>query len=344
MDNFSLPTLRGNWVDLVVIILTLFYLWGGWGRGFLLGFIDLGGFLLSFVSALKLYSYVGELLVLNFQISPGIANAAGFLLVGLLTEVVFSLVMSFTYKKLYRKFFINLANLERKKITPLLLYLDKIFSFIPALGEAIIFTAFLLTLLISLPVQGNIKKDIISAKLGGPLVVRTQKFEGTLNKIFGEAVSETLTFLTVNPDPSSGERVDLRFTQAEVKEDEIAEEAMLNLINLEREKAGLEKLSLSKELRQLARNYARDMFARGFFSHYNLEEQSPFERMTEEGIQFYAAGENLALAPNVELAHQGLMNSPGHRANILSSDFGKVGIGVIDGGIYGEMIVQEFTN
>jgi uncharacterized protein YkwD len=38
------------------------------------------------------------------------------------------------------------------------------------------------------------------------------------------------------------------------------------------------------------------------------------------------------------------MNSPGHKANILSISFGKVGIGVIDGGIYGEMFCQEFTN
>ena len=66
--------------------------------------------------------------------------------------------------------------------------------------------------------------------------------------------------------------------------------------------------------------------------------------MERYNIKFSAAGENLALAPNVSLAHQGLMNSPGHRANIMSGDFGKVGIGVVDGGIYGEMFVQEFTD
>jgi len=41
---------------------------------------------------------------------------------------------------------------------------------------------------------------------------------------------------------------------------------------------------------------------------------------------------------------QGLMNSPGHRANILNPNFHKIGIGVIDGGIYGKMYTQEFTN
>jgi uncharacterized protein YkwD len=66
--------------------------------------------------------------------------------------------------------------------------------------------------------------------------------------------------------------------------------------------------------------------------------------MSKASIDFSYAGENLALAPNVDLAMQGLMQSPGHKANILSTNFGQVGIGVIDGGIYGEMFCQEFTN
>ena len=66
--------------------------------------------------------------------------------------------------------------------------------------------------------------------------------------------------------------------------------------------------------------------------------------MQKAGINYQYAGENLALAPSTSLAMQGLMNSPGHRANILSPNFHKVGIGVIDGGIYGEMYTQDFTN
>jgi len=45
-------------------------------------------------------------------------------------------------------------------------------------------------------------------------------------------------------------------------------------------------------------------------------------------VSFRTAGENLALAPTVQIAHTGLMNSPGHRANILHSQFGRVGIGI----------------
>ena len=86
------------------------------------------------------------------------------------------------------------------------------------------------------------------------------------------------------------------------------------------------------------------MLARGYFSHYTPEGLSPFDRMNQAHISFTYAGENLAFSANVQLAMQGLMNSPGHKANILSSHYHKIGIGVIDAGIYGEMFDQEFTD
>ncbi len=337
----NIPALHGNWVDLVIILVVLFYLWGGWGRGLVLGIIDLWGFLFSFFSALKLYSAIGNLLVNNFSLSVGIANASGFLLSGIIAEIVFSLLVNYLYVRFYRKV---TEKIKDKKTLFKIIRTDKILGFIPATGEAIIFTAFILTLFITLPVTGSIKKDILSSKAGGPLVSHTQIVERQLNSIFGAAVNETLTFLTINSNPSSGEKVDLKFTTSDIKIDEGAESTMLNLINSERGKMSLQHLSVSFALRELARGYAKDMFARGYFSHYNLESQSPFDRMDKAGIHYQAAGENLARAPNVILAHQGLINSPGHRANILSPDFKKVGIGVIDGGIYGEMFVQEFTN
>ena len=61
-----------------------------------------------------------------------------------------------------------------------------------------------------------------------------------------------------------------------------------------------------------------------------------------QSFQELMAGENLAGAPTVERAHSGLMNSPGHRANILNPNFTHVGIGIVDGGPYGKMYTQTF--
>ena len=84
-----------------------------------------------------------------------------------------------------------------------------------------------------------------------------------------------------------------------------------------------------------------DMFARGYFAHDTPEGRDPFDRIRAGGVRFLTAGENLALARSVQIAHTGLMNSPGHRANILRPEFGRVGIGIMDGGMRGLMVTQN---
>ena len=284
----NLPALHGNWIDLIIILLLIFYLIGGSGRGLILGFLDLGGFLFSFVSALKFYTLFGNILVDNFSIPRGISNALGFLFAGLFAEIILSFLINLSYNKFYPKIYMHL---KKRRYLSFFLKLERSLGFIPVIGEALIFTAFILTLLVSLPIQGAIKKDIVSSKIGGPLVSRTSGIERQLNKIFGEAVNETLTFLTINPNPSSNDKVDLRFSQKDVKIDEAAEQTMLNLLNSERISHGLRHLSLSFQLRDLSRDYAKDMFARGYFSHFNPEGQSPFDRMEKKAIHFTARSE-----------------------------------------------------
>jgi uncharacterized protein YkwD len=86
------------------------------------------------------------------------------------------------------------------------------------------------------------------------------------------------------------------------------------------------------------------MFQQGYFAHVDPDGTTPFDRMKRGGVTFRAAGENLALAPTVDVAHEGLMNSPGHRANILNPSFHRIGIGVADGGMHGKMFTQNFAD
>ncbi len=120
---------------------------------------------------------------------------------------------------------------------------------------------------------------------------------------------------------------------------------MFNLVNKERRERGVKELTFDYELRDLSRDYAMEMFVNGFFSHNSaVDGSTPADRADRKNISYLVIGENLAFAPDVYIAHDGLMNAEGHRRNILSDEFGKVGIGVVDGGIYGKMFVQEFTN
>ncbi|MFZ5650609.1 MAG: CAP domain-containing protein [Bacillota bacterium] len=120
------------------------------------------------------------------------------------------------------------------------------------------------------------------------------------------------------------------------------EQRMLSLVNSERAKMGLSPLSANLKLTEVARVKARDMIANNYFSHTSPTYGSPFDMMRQFGITYHYAGENLAGAPAVDTAHTNLMNSPGHRANILKANYNEVGIGIISGGPYGKMFVQMF--
>ena len=119
---------------------------------------------------------------------------------------------------------------------------------------------------------------------------------------------------------------------------------MIDLVNKERQKMGVKTLSFDSQLRDIGRGHSMDMFLKGYFSHYSPEGKTVADRANESGVKFLVIGENLAYAPSLSLAHDGLMNSSGHRANILSEDFNKIGIGIMDGGVYGLMITQVFSN
>ncbi len=121
-----------------------------------------------------------------------------------------------------------------------------------------------------------------------------------------------------------------------------AEQRMVNLINQARQKAGLTALRANSELSRVARFKSADMIEKDYFSHQSPTYGSPFEMMKKFGVSYRAAAENIACNSSVDAAHKALMNSPGHRANILNSTYTEVGIGIVDGGMCGQMYTQMF--
>lgn len=317
-----------NWIDLIIIAIILFSLLEGLAVGFIQGGFDFLGFMASFILALKFYSTTGALLVKNFSFPYGIANAIGFFLTAAMLEFIFASLMGILLRKLPRALFNN--------------PLDRLFGVLPSLASSAVLIAFFLTLVLTLPLSPFLKSAVSDSKIAGYLTRQSAGLERFVNQIFGQAANETINFITVRP--GARETVDLRFKVKNLNADSASEQVMLDLVNEERIKMGLKPLVFGNRLRDVALAHAKDMFTRGYFSHYTPEGTSPFDRMASANISFTVAGENLAYAPNVTLAHDGLIKSPGHRANILSADFARVGIGVIDGGIYGKMFVQEFTD
>ena len=111
---------------------------------------------------------------------------------------------------------------------------------------------------------------------------------------------------------------------------------MFNLHNQERAAAGLSALRLDSTLVAIARRRAQDMAANNYFSHTSPSGETAFSLMSAAGYSYQMAGENIARnnypdTQTVQVAMQGFMNSSGHRANILSGGYRRVGIGAAVG-------------
>lgn len=113
------------------------------------------------------------------------------------------------------------------------------------------------------------------------------------------------------------------------------EDQVLTLVNKERANAGLSPLTMDESLRKVARIKSTDMRTNGYFSHTSPTYGSPFDMMKQFGISYTAAGENIAQGYTTpEQVVNGWMNSSGHRANILSSEFTHIGVGYDANGHY----------
>jgi serralysin len=122
------------------------------------------------------------------------------------------------------------------------------------------------------------------------------------------------------------------------------EQLMLELVNRERAKTGAQPLAFNGNLNDSADTHSNWMISADVFSHTGLGSSTPHQRMINAGYSFtgsYASGENIAwtslqsptgLQDEVEFLHTNLMNSPGHKANILNGNYQEIGIGFQTGG------------
>lgn len=106
------------------------------------------------------------------------------------------------------------------------------------------------------------------------------------------------------------------------------ETEVIRLTNAERTKRGLTALGTNWQLSRVARYKSQDMINKNYFSHTSPTYGSPFTMMQSFGLRFSAAGENIAYGQRTpQEVVTAWMNSPGHRANILSPAYTQIGVG-----------------
>ncbi|RDI45772.1 S-layer homology domain-containing protein [Falsibacillus pallidus] len=121
-------------------------------------------------------------------------------------------------------------------------------------------------------------------------------------------------------------------------------ESVLTLVNAERAKTGAPPLKLASDISRVSAAKAADMRDKNYFSHTSPTYGDPFKMLTNFGIHWTAAGENIAAGqPDAKSVMTAWMNSEGHRANILNPNYTEIGIGLAKGGSYGTYWVQTFV-
>lgn len=325
--------MAGNFIDLIIIFYLIIAVLGGIRRKnaeLLLSLFSVTmGLALSFLT----FRFTAELIGDNFQIASTYANVVGFFL----NTIIFKLLLAYIFGILLAKSGVDFEgeNLALRRTVGALLSLTY--------GLITVFVMFSIFISLTLPgvMTAQLEKSTFSNFVKSDPIKTNGRFEEVFSQMLKTALSD-FNFLKIKT--GSEEKVDLGFQTLEVTEDAVEEEKMLEMVNKERILRGLKKLTVDDEARKAARDYGRYLFKNGIMSHIDLEGNGPSERLKNYNITFMIAGENLAYAPGLEEAHQGLMNSKGHRENILHPFFDRVGIGVIDGGSYGKIYVQEFLN
>ncbi len=106
------------------------------------------------------------------------------------------------------------------------------------------------------------------------------------------------------------------------------EKQVVELVNAERAKNGLSALTLDSSVSNVARTKSKDMATNNYFSHTSPTYGGAGSMLSQFGIKYTAYGENIASGQKTpQEVVTAWMNSSGHRANILASDFTKIGVG-----------------
>ncbi len=316
-----------NYIDLLLVIILLLSIWSGVQKGFILGMLELFSWLGGLALAFLLYPYIVSFLD-GQRVTTGLwAVAVSFLI----TLIVIRIAFSYLGDR-----FLSFVPPRRHTSKT-----NKFSGFVPGMLSGIIYASIAAALLMLLPINQKLSEEVRESRIATQLATEVEKIESRLSPAL-DNVNRSISKLTI--DPGSDKFIKLGFKIENPKPRPDLEAQMLELVNNERQKVGLKALKADPEIAKVARKHSKDMFSRGYFSHISPEGATPLDRIRKANINFLAAGENLALAQTLRLAHTGLMNSPSHKANILHKSFGRLGIGILDGGIYGIMVTQNFRN
>jgi uncharacterized protein YkwD len=320
-----------NLVDLAIAAALLLAVYEGWRAGFVATLYGLTTWLVGLLAAVMVNTPLAAALA-GFGLSVAVARAVAFIGVLILAEGAFALAARYTLGPLTRA-------IRSHEVTRII---DRVAGVVPSVARMLVVVALALSVLVVFPVVPGVGQAIDESRFGSAMVSGVAALQPQLQRLLGSGSDEGVLLVTkVSEDQQ--QRLQLPDDLHPVADPD-AEKQMFDLVNKERTSRGLRPLVLDTRLVAVARAHADEEFRLKYFGHISPVTGSPFDRLKKAGIDYVRAGENLAYAPSVTIAHQGLMNSEAHRENILKPEYTKLGVGAMSAGVYGRMFGQLFIS
>lgn len=304
----------------------------GWMRGLVREVMDLAGLVIGVIFGVRFSATAGAFIEGWSGLGSGTSRILGgfaiFLGIGLVASVV-----SHYLGKVMRMPGLNLSN--------------RIGGSALAFGWGWVLATVVISIATVAPLPAEWQDRLTESDLTGLLTDEEQPVQVAIKRFTGDrTLQSALNFnrligdQRVVLDPDETYEMEPALPE-EVLRDREAEQVIFDLVSIARLDAGVPTLTWDERLAEIAAAYARDMAVRGYFGHVSPEGASVADRVEAAGVPYRIVGENLALAITAEIAHEGLMESDGHRANIEHAEFRNVGVGVMDTP-FGLVVVQVF--
>ncbi len=312
-----------NTVDIILCFIILLVTWIGYKKGAAETILDLVKWTASIACGILFYYYTFNFAATRY---PGLRQWY------FPVVTIFIFIITYLFLSMLQRWIVSRDEYSKQKS-----FADKVSGIIPGLLMGIVISSItgrLLTFSIFDAVSKEAGKSEITSTFSPYTELVEENISPLVTTYFTPKISAATAQEATEPDFKTEtffERPDLEYE-------------MWLLVNAERRIHHLKPLAVDEKMREVARAHSADMFVRGYFAHTTPDGVNPFQRMKQAKISYRNAGENLALAKTLAEAHQGLMNSPSHRAAILNPAFGRIGIGVLDAGKNGFMISQEFRD
>lgn len=325
-------TLPFSPIDAAIIALIGVAIWNGYRSGFISTAYGLATWVVSFATAVVFQSPASQL-VQYLGLSPATAHPVSFVLMLVLVELLFTAAGYFAVKPIVR---------HVHGISHWTELSDKVLGVFPSVARSLFVAGILLSALVVSPLSPELKAAVEQSRLSRALIERVSEIQPQLARLSGQVGDNVPLFVTKLGEDETESLANILPDNLTLAPDPSAEQQMFLLVNEERKNAGVQPLSWDDRLLPVARQHSEEMFRLKYFSHQSPVNGSPFDRLKAAKITYTKAGENLAYAQSVTIAHRGLMDSPGHKANILDPAFTRMAVGVIYAGAYGRMFTQMF--